>query len=369
MKIRKCRKCGFSSVYARLIRWNSNGTISIRINPRFRILLLEAESMTRMMKDIEEKLGVSIRHLFFEAERLAAVRVIDANLIGPGKLVKYLPGAKRPMPFVFCRVAVGTGMGYARALAYKPGAYGEAVIRNPFDEELMAAVICGSFECIERHPFDYRWKEVNGERVIRIEPAERKPEIAERMDFSLQPLKPGDRRFERCPGCKTPSMLHGLEWRENEGIIYDNRRGARMVFVDMYTPNVVIRELARELGEEVYPLVIEAQRSVSLRNLSEEYLSSSRADRPAESAELHRSLMEDLAVRGLGNPTRYSFDSGAWEVEVDNPFNLHLLAGHLQALFQFTEGRKPEVAYEETGPSTALYRLAAPAGREGESGP
>jgi hypothetical protein len=358
MKISKCRRCGFSAFYARLIRWNSNGTISIRINPRFRILLLEAESMSRMMSDIEGALGVSIRHLFFEAERLAAVRVIDANLIGPGKLVKYLPGAKRPMPFVFCRVAVGTGMGYARALAYKPGAYGEAVVRNPFDEELMAAVICGSFECIERQPFDYTWKEVDGEKVIRIEPAERKPEVAERMDFTLQPLKPGSREFERCPGCKTPVPLQGLEWRENEGIIYDRGRGARMVFVDMYTPNVVIRELARELGEEVFPLVTEAQRAVSLRNLSEEYLSSARAGATGDGGGLLEPLLEDLAVRGLGNPVRSALVGGEWEVEVDNPFNPHLLAGHLQAIFQFAEGRKPQVLLEEAGPSAVKYRLA-----------
>jgi hypothetical protein len=357
LKIRKCRKCGFSAVYARLIRWNNNGTLSIRVNPRFRILLLEAESMTRMMEDIERGLGVSIKHLFFEAERLAAVRVIDANLIGPGKLVKHLPGAKRIMPFVFCRVAVGTGMGYAKALAYRPGRYGEAIVRNPFDVELMAAVICGSFECIERKPFDYRWKESDGERVIHIEPAERKPEIAERMDFSLDPLKPGKREFQRCPGCGTPELLQGLEWREDEGIIYDRRRGVRMVFVDMYTPNVVIRELARELGDDVYPLIIEAQRLVSLRNLSEEFLASSREGERVDTGELRESLLEELAVRGLGNPVEHRVANGRWTVRVDNPYNRHLLAGHLQAIYQFTEGRKPQVSWSDPDPSTVDYAL------------
>ncbi len=357
MRISKCRRCGFSAVYARLIRWNSNGTISIRVNPRFRILLVESESMSRMMEVIEKGLGVSIRHLFFEAERLAAVRVIDANLIGPGKSVKYLPGAKRIMPFVFCRIAVGTGMGYAKALAYRPGRYGEAIIRNPFDEELMAAVICGSFECIERKPFDYQWRELDGERVIHIEPAERKPEIAERMDFGLDPLKPGNREFRRCPGCKTPDLLQDLEWREDEGIIFDRRRGTRMVFVDMYTPNVVIRELARELGDEVYPLIIEAQRQVSLQNLSEEFLASSRESGREGSSDIRESLLEELAVRGLGNPVSHRYADGLWELEVENPYNRHLLAGHLQAVYQFAEGRKPEVGWRDKDPSTVAYEV------------
>ena len=131
-----------------------------------------------------------------------------------------------------------------------------------------------------------------------------------------------------------------------------------MVFVDMYTPNVVIRELARELGEEVFPLVTEAQRAVSLRNLSEEYLSSAREGATGDGGGLLESLLEDLAVRGLGNPVRSALVGGEWEVEVDNPFNPHLLAGHLQAIFQFAEGRKPQVLLEEAGPSAVKYRLA-----------
>ena len=130
----------------------------------------------------------------------------------------------------------------------------------------MAAVICGSFECLERQPFDYTWKSLDGDEVIHIEPAEAKPEIAARLDFSLQPIKPGKHEFERCPRCKTPVELGSLEWREDEGLIIDTERNMRMVFLDAYTPNVVIRELARELGDDVYPLVIDAQRSVSLRD-------------------------------------------------------------------------------------------------------
>ena len=44
MKIRKCKKCGFAAVYAKLIRWRPDGTICIRLNPSFRVLLLEADS-------------------------------------------------------------------------------------------------------------------------------------------------------------------------------------------------------------------------------------------------------------------------------------------------------------------------------------
>ncbi len=358
MKIRKCGKCGFAAVYSKLIRWRPDGTICIRLNPSFRVLLLEADSLPRIMTNIEQELGVSLRHLFFEAERNVATRVIQSNLIGPAKLVRHLPGGKRFMVKAFCLVAVGTGMGYAEAIGYKAGDYGEAIIRNPFDRELMAAVICGSFECLERQPFGYTWKSVNGDDVIRIEPAEAKPEIAARLDFSLQPIKQGRHEFERCPRCKTPVELGSLEWRENDGLIIDTERNMRMVFLDAYTPNVVIRELARELGDDIYPLVIDAQRSVSLRTLSEGYLASGCNGSAVDKEGLCNSLLGSIAARGQGNPVECSVSGGTWRVTVENPFNGHLLAGHLQAVHQFVEGRKPEVGWEQPDPSTIVYTLS-----------
>lgn len=357
MKIKKCKKCGFAAVYAKLIRWNPNGTISIRLNPRFRILLIEADSLPQIMTNIERELGMSLRHLFFEAERNVANRVIDANLIGPAKLVRFLPGGKRFMVWCFCLVAVGTGMGYAEAVGYKANDYGEAIIRNPFDTELMAAVICGSFECLERQPFDYTWKSVNGDDVIHIEPTQAKPEIAARLDFSLQPIKQGKIEFERCPKCKTPVELSTLEWREEEGLIVDTGRNMRMVFLDAYTPNVVIRELARELGDDVYPLVVDAQRSISLRTLSESYLATGCNGSTGDKEQLCNTLLGSIAVRGQGNPVECSISDGSWRVTVENPFNEHLLAGHLQALHQFVEGRTPGVEWEQRDPSTIVYTL------------
>ncbi len=370
MKIKRCRKCGFSLALARVIRINDNGTITGRFDDHFRLSLIEADFLTEIFRRIENELGLLIMHLVFEAQRNSSTEVINVFLKGARTSVRWTTFGKKFVVNMFCRLAVWSGQGYAETVTYKSGKLGEAIVRNPFNRELMAAVIVGAFESLERRPFSHTWKKLGEDDLISIHPEPSRPEIAERMTFKTNPMKPGWRSYSRCSKCGTPLELD-FEWRENEGIIMDKRLGVRMVFIDSYVPNVVFRELARELGDAIYPVIIDAQRDLSLCRLREEFLpgggaGAKKAANDAQGKEttgaldkeaFYLSVLDTLALRGQGNPVEHSFKEESLRVIIENPFNPHLLAGHLSGMYELGEGRPATVAWKDMDPSTLEFTL------------
>ncbi len=260
MKIKRCKKCGFSWVLAKMVRFRGNGTIIQLFTSGFRLVLIEANFLTEIFQRIEEELGLPIMHIVFEAQRNASIDTINNGLRGPLNAVRWTSPAKKFTVGIFCRLAVWSGQSYAKTIIYKPGKLGEAVVRNPFNRELMAAIIVGAFESLERKPFGYTWRTVNGTDIICIKPEPSRSDISDRMTLAPRPLKKGNRSYPRCSRCGAPQLLN-LEWFPDEGRIMDTRRYVRMAFLDAYTAGVVFRELAKELGDDVYPIIIDAQRA------------------------------------------------------------------------------------------------------------
>lgn len=357
MKIKRCGECGFSLALARLVRFKDNGTIVGRMDQNFRLSLVEADFLTEIFQRIENELGLSIMHVAFEAQRNSSTEVINIILKGIPGMVRWTSFGKRFVVGMFCRMAIWTGQGYSEVVTYKPGKFGEAILRNPFNRELIAAVVVGAFESLERKPFSHTFSKKDGEDIISIRPEPSRPEIADRLTFTTTPMKRGWHGYQRCPKCKVPLALK-LEWDEiNQGIVMDTRRNVRMVFLDSYTPNVVFRELARELGEEIYPIIIDSQREFSLRHLREEFLTGEELGEAAEKESFYLSVLDEMVLRGWGNPVEHSFEGDSLRVIVENPFNPHLLAGLLCAMYELGEGRRAAAAWEEMDPSTLEFTL------------
>ncbi len=345
-------------MFSRIIRWNANGTITERMMPDLRAVLMEADLFNTLFARIEDKMGISISHLVFEAQRNAAKEVIDGVLNRfPFSLARLGPN-RRAVVRVFCTVAVVTGQSYARALRYRPGQGGEAVIRNPYNRELMAAIVLGAFESLERMPFEHTWAEIDGEDVIVISASREKPEISERLAVRMPPLKPGDLSFPRCRICGVPRELSYLRWVEEEGIIVDTRRDVRMAFLDGFTPTTVFRELEKELGEDIYPLIIAAQKEATHRHLDDLKLIT-REDRmsPGGSRAIYERIMASLPLFGQGNPVSLRMEGGRLEVAVENPYNDHLLAGHMAAIYEAVEGVESEVEWDKPDPFTVVFTV------------
>jgi hypothetical protein len=252
-------------------------------------------------------------------------------------------------------------MAYSETIEYVPGKYGVARIRNPFNMGLMAANVVGAFEVLEGIPFVSTWEEESKDSfLIRIEAAVEKPEIAERMKLEFSEVLPGNLHFERCPRCKVPwAIANSLKWIESQGTIMDTRTGARVIFLDAYMVTTVLREMASELGDEIYDLVVEAQRDWMADHVAE--LGLSGGSGPLSSSELgagYRDYLEMLPLYGYGNPVSFNMSEGTVRVVVENPYEPSILAGTFQGLFEALEKRKSSVSWEKPRRGAVSFTIA-----------
>ncbi|MBN2027718.1 MAG: hypothetical protein JW854_13255 [Actinobacteria bacterium] len=359
MRIKKCKVCGFPYWLGKELIWSGNGTITSKNRPDFRTLIIEADYLSEIFRKIEEALGISIQHIVFEAQRNAAKEVIDGNIGKYRWVIRHIPGVRRLVITYFNRMASWTGQGYAKTVAYTSKGPGAAIIRNPFNKDLMSAVVVGALESLGETPYDYRWEKRGADDVIVVEPTGERPEISQRLTFTVPPPKPGSRHYDRCPGCGVPVQLKGMEWTEEQGLMMDTSHNVRMVVLEIYTTSVVLRELARELGDDVYPVIVDAQRQFSLAHIRKEFPSCAEPGGGLDRDAFYRDVLDSLALRGQGNPVSWNMEGGRLTVTVDNPFEEHILAGHLSALYELAEGGKPEVSWESPSPSTVTFTLQA----------
>ncbi len=356
MNVVTCRKCGFSLALATFMSFNNNGTITLRLARDFRVSLIEADFLTEIIAAIEKELGIPISHIAFEAQREASFVTIDRNLWGPLKVARVTNFNKRLAVNVLCRIAAWTGQGYAKTVVYKPGWLGEAIVRNPFDRELFASIVVGAFEALELKPFSHTWFKMGPDDVVSIRPEPSRPEVSKRLTFTTSKPKPGSRFYPRCPVCRVPEVLK-LGWNREGGAVVDTHRGVRMAFLDAYTPKVIFRELAKELGEEIYPIIINAQREFSLRHLREEYLAGGEVGEAVDADTFYLAALDALALRGHGNPVDYGPAGGGLRVVVENSFEEHVLAGYLAAMYELGEKRRAEVSWAEKGAQAFEFTL------------
>ncbi len=357
----KCRKCGFHYIMAKLFSWNDNGTITMRNFPDMRTVIIESDFIDELFSRVEAQMGVSLRHIVFEAQVNASIRAVDTQLSRPLFRQGRRGSFKHIGAWVNSRIPIWSGMGYTRTVLYEPGKRYEAVVANPFSKELLGAIILGSFISLEKRPFTHSWRKVDGHEILVLEAAESRPEVSERLDIGFPPAKPGNLQLERCRACGTPAALSYLRWNEDQGIIIDSRRGVRVTFLDGYVPTLVIRELAEEIGEELlHPLVMEAEkdytkahvRSLGIADTAPRFYSWE------ERNAVYRQVMEMLPLWGQGNPVDFQHGNGWLRVTVENPYNDLLLAGRMAGVFEMVEGLEAEVSWERPDEATLTCSVA-----------
>ena len=344
------------------VRWNANGTVTQFMRRDFRVVILHFGFLDSLFSNIEARLGVSIEHIAFEAQRNASKAVFQTAFDRiPGTTLALRFGfAKRMGVETFNRVGIITGQCHSQTLEYVPGKYGVARIRNPFHLNLMAANVVGAFETLEGHPFNHTWEEDGRDTyIIRIERAEVRPEIADRMALDFARPLPGSLTFERCPRCKAPMELaRQLKWMEHEGVILDTRTGTRVVMLDGYMVATVFREMASELGEEVLELLVDAQRQWTVDHVEQLGLTSGNGPLPREELEgAYRKYLRMLPLYGQGNPIGLKTEDPAVSVTVENPYQVQILAGTLQGLYEALEKAKSRVSWEQQRLGAVSFRV------------
>jgi hypothetical protein len=357
-----CRECSFPRLVSTFIRWQDNGTVVQLMRKNFRVVILHHGFLENLFSNIEAKIGISIEHLAFEAQRNASKATFDAfktKLPGTNLFLKFKFVRRISVEF-FHKVGVLTGMALSETVEYVPGRLGVARFKNPFNMDLMSANVVGAFESLEGIPFAQTWeKEPGGTYLIHIEATGEKPEISERLSLEYEPLLPGNLQFDRCPRCKVPwALANSLKWMESEGTIVDTRTGARVIFLDGYMIKTVFRELAAELGDEIYDLMVEAQKDWTIDNVGE--LGLSGGDGPLTLEELeaaYREYLKVLPLYGYGNPVKFEMHDGAVSLVVENPYEPSILAGTFQGLYEALEKKRSAVTWEKTRPGVVSFTV------------
>jgi hypothetical protein len=338
-----------------LVKWDDNGTIVMRMNPAFRVVLVESALLTDIYGRIEKALGVPIRHIVFEAERAAAKATIDTLMPHRTSWLVRNQLVLHPASRILQTISRLAGMADVHTVFYHVFHGSMALVRNPFDKDIYGAMVVGAFETVERVLYAHDWMEFAGENYLVIMPAGEKPDISGRLQPRPDRLLPGDRRLETCGRCGFPVALNHLHWDIPNAIITDTRRGTRMSFVDGYAFSAVFRELIAELGDDIVPIIIEAAHEYTQRSMAETGFLE--VERWRE--DTYREFVDLLAVYGQGNPREMDTPDGALRVVVENPYSPHLLAGQLLALFESVEGRPGSVDVEELAPQRISVNVVA----------
>ncbi|MFW6113899.1 MAG: hypothetical protein ACOC78_03140 [Actinomycetota bacterium] len=357
MQYSRCKVCGVPKMVSRFNNWKGNGTIVSMGDPRIRQVFFEADLLPEIRNRISEGLGFPVNRIFYEAER-NSVRIVIEALIQSQllRLGLRIPPFKRGAVHFFHNLAAMTGTAKSSTVKYHANDYGVARIRNPWDPDLMAAVVVGAFEALEGRPLRSFLQKENGDYLLTVEGTEEKPEMSDRLEVDYPPLKDGDYRHHRCPRCGVPLDIRHMEWREEEGLIIDRRRGIRMLNWEGFTLYLVTRELIRELGEDVIPIIIDAERDYSLKMLQDLGMIGSPGDIRGD---LLQEMLSLLPLYGQGLATDVEFTpGGTLRVWVDNPYEENLLAGRLAAFYEAMEGKRARVEWSRPEPCSVSYRIA-----------
>jgi len=359
MRIRECRACGFPYWLAKIMRWHENGTISWSLAPEGRLVLIKSDLLNSVFSRLESEMGLPIGHIVFEAQRNGVAAGISSLFNRfPASLGKLGPNRRLVIKF-FCRLSIWLGTAYVEYIMYRPGKEGEALLRNPYNRDLMAALVLGAFEGLEGKPFDHYWKSRGGEDVIHVVAASGKPEFSERLTVASTQPREGGNAPARCSRCGVPKDLAPLEWHEGEGVIIDTRKGIRVSFVDAFTPGIVFRELEKELGSEIRPLIVEASKEFFFQQVmgAERHAAPGGSQACQRLEEAFRDALSFLPIYGQGLVEKVSGERGELEIRIVNPYEPHLLAGYLSALYESSTGTAAGVDWEEREASSVTYVL------------
>lgn len=353
----RCSACGFPRVLSSLFNWRSNGTITahpLLWGNNLRVVLYRQGFVANLFSSIEQQLGLSIDHIAFEAERQASIAVFKAildktpfaNRIIRTRLLR------RIWVYTSDQVAMIIGAGHSKTLKYVPGKYSTGEIKNPYNRNLLGAVVAGDFELIENKPLKVSWEELGDDRYkILVELAEGYSDISDRMspdlpDMSLSlfpsqqkrsdKIMPGNFHHDRCPRCKTPLGLSTLKWTEEEGTIIDMENQVRFFLIDAYFIPTVFRELAKELGDDAYDMIIDSVKEYTLMNPSHFGLSYESKPRDVKSLEgALRKHIFSLPLYGEGNPVDIKITSSTLEATIENPYEPLIIAATTKGLFEW----------------------------------
>ncbi|MBN2168182.1 MAG: hypothetical protein JW738_02980 [Actinobacteria bacterium] len=364
---KRCGVCGLPRFIHIAFKWHDNGTITANPWPwgtNFRVVVIQSRFVNQLLDLFKQKLELPVDEIAFEAQRHSTMAVYKPFYDKvPG--LKRLSRLGRVRHFLLVRsneVAGLIGMCGVKTLEYVPGKYGVAEIKNPFNENLLAAITAGDFELLELKPYEVKWERKNeNDYIFRVQAAGEHSEKSERMVFEATDdtewfpsifkrslaVVPGKVEHDRCPKCGAPIGLARMDWVE-DGVIIDTSNDSRVVFLDGYTINTITGELAKQSGKDGSEALTEIVREYTVSH--GDPIEPVTGIDPVSTQRLAEYLMDflnDLPLLGQGNPVKFEIEGLRVNIIVDNPYDVNILAGSLQGLYESIIGGKSLVQWQQ----------------------
>lgn len=359
----RCPVCGFPLSIAAGIHWRDNGTMSpLFVSKYMRVVMLPTALYDGLFEKLETQLGISIDHILFEAQRNISRSLFESfrSVFPPLEYLRRMTLCKRLATELFNKVGLLSGMGYSNTIEYHPGEYVIVRMKNPYNAELVSANGVGGLEMVEGRPLKSEVIDEGGNSyLIRSTIVGERPAISERLKVERPVLIPGNLDYDRCFLCRTPKVVSSrFEWKENEGKMIDRRSGSRVIIMDGFLLNTVLRELAKELGEDVYGLLLSAQRDWTIEHVEMLGIAQQSASfNSREFEDAFKGYLKDLPVFGYGNPVSFEVTGPKVKVIIENPFQDEVIAGTLQGLYRIFSGEECRIDWAATGKAAVCYSL------------
>ncbi len=348
-KVRICPECGVPKSISKENRWEDNGAILTfdrkEDTVRERSAFYEVAGLNELFQNIEALLGRSIFRIIVEARRKDTLGFLEDYLSGiKGVFARSIGGR-----FVYNSVAtIGAtfGLGDFEVQDIKRGEYFTVYCRNVYSVPLLAGDLAATFNAVERLPAAVDLKEVDDGLLCTISRGEEEETV---LSSRLEPVyvapKPGSIQFDRCGKCDTPLYMKDVIYDYGEGIITDKHTGRRMTFLSTSNMEAIFREFEFELGKEIIPVILEAQKDYAKKILRWEEIAS------------ESYLRDFFAIRGLGKLIDYELNENGLEVKMENAYPYLLVVGLLHGMFEILSDREGKLSYAEDEDENLLVSI------------
>lgn len=344
MGIMHCGSCGVPRLIAFTHRWRDNGVLESRMGAA-RGIFIEREVFAGTMKSIEAVLGMPIDHIIIDAKRRDAKLYVDDIVSGIlGKVIRQ-PWLRVFGYKIMILQASHIGLAKARLLYHRPGKKFIGMVESVYHPALFVGDVCGAFESLEGVRAIPEYGRIGDNWYMDLTPSGEYPD-EDRLELEKIPEVPARAGYDRCPECGVPVGIgRTLRWDTRMAKIVDRFTGEWIIYINMDGLNTILRELARELGEDI-PIQVAEHSFKVYRDLKKDFPDS------------HLENLAFLKDRGLGVPA--SEDPGPDELEagleIRNAFNGPILAGLVAALYG---GDDPDFGWDDLEPGVVKITVKA----------
>ena len=336
-KVKICPECGVPKRISKENRWQDNGAIltfdSDKVTARERSAFYEVAGLNELFRNIEALIGKSIFRIIVEARRKDILGFLEEYLSGIKGVLARSIGSR----IVYNSVAtIGAtfGLGHFEVQDIRRGEYFTVYCKNVYSVPLLAGDLLAAFNAVERLPATFDQEEVKDGLLCTISRGDKEETV---LSSRLEPVyiapKPGTIHFDRCAKCDTLLYMKDIIYDYEEGIITDKHTGRRMTFLSTSNMEAIFREFEVELGEEIIPVILAAQKEYAQNTLRSEEITS------------ESDVRNFFAIRGLGKLTDYDLSGNRLEVKMDNAYPYLLVVGLLHGMFEVLTGREGKLSY------------------------